>query len=213
MNCNLLDIEPVQDWVNKQSWWSYGEADIACLDRKGAEKVAEAYWMVFTAYPQLAGKFAAPNTDGDFDPSTYAWCYYDNGKVQLNPLWWNDWDKLQTRYERDVKTGWHPKGTDARAIIIHELGHAVEGMLTNAGILAGYDTDWRLHATSEALRDQLFQDKAAIRAEVSTYATMDAHECFAELFAEYVCSEEPRPAAVRFGKILDELLREAELRQ
>ena len=46
-----------------------------------------------------------------------------------------------------------------------------------------------------------------IRNEVSGYATKDAQEWFAECFAEYMVSDEPRPVAAKFGEMLEELLK------
>lgn len=47
-------------------------------------------------------------------------------------------DELTAMYERDVAANFHPKGTTARSIIFHELGHALEGYL--AGFEHGLST-------------------------------------------------------------------------
>ena len=43
--------------------------------------------------------------------------------------------------------------------------------------------------------------------QVSGYATKDAQEWFAECFAEYMCSDNPRKVASEFGRQLKEILK------
>ena len=51
-------------------------------------------------------------------------------------------------------------------------------------------------------------DIRSIEQQVSGYATKNAAEFFAECFAEYMKSENPRPVATEFGKQLEEILKE-----
>ena len=49
--------------------------------------------------------------------------------------------------------------------------------------------------------------KKDIANNVSDYAAKDAKEFFAECFAEYMCSDNPRTVAAEFGKQLEEIMR------
>ena len=54
--------------------------------------------------------------------------------------------------------------------------------------------------------DRMWKGKQAVSVFVSDYATKDAQEWFAECFAEYITSAEPRVVASEFGKELEKLV-------
>lgn len=208
-----------------------GKPDLTGCDLDSAKSIASSYERVFAKFPQLKGKIDAPDAHpigmGD---NTYAWCTINHGgKVQVNPKHYGNWSKVVRMYEHDVSTRWHPIGTTAEAVVDHEIGHAVDGLLAREGILGGITSSGEYRYASSSLKTKIM-DRAAkldpegvgrwyrkgkgyegnreftISQNVSRYAAQDPQEWFAECFAEYLTSANPRIVATEFGKELEKLL-------
>lgn len=228
-------VQEVNEAMNDQLWFKdrYGairDADLTGCSLESAKKIADTYYRVFERFPQLKGRIDAPDAHPrGMKNNTYAWCYTRHGgKVQVNPNWFDDWDKVQRSYAKDVRNMWHPEGTTAESIIVHELGHAIDGLLANERILGGYTSSGEFRYASSSLKATImkralkedenladiydtFWDRKlgmseAVRHGVSTYATENGKEWFAECFAEYMTSDNPRTVARLFGEELEKLM-------
>lgn len=220
-------VDEINKLLNMQGLFKNGVADLTGCDLDSAKSVAAAYEQIFSKYPTLRGKFTAPDAHPvGMGKNTYAWCYYRNGHVQVNPNQYNNWAKISKSYERDVVTGWHPYGTTAESIITHEIGHAVDGLLAREGISGGRTKSGEYRMASSSLKtmimnraakkdqdladlmamDKTWKGKQAVSQYVSEYATKNNKEWFAECFAEYITSANPRIVASEFGKELEVLL-------
>ena len=206
------------------------QADLTGCDIEAARSIAETYNRVYERYPALKGKFVAPDAQPvGMSEGTYAWCYTRNGgKVQVNPNRFGDWAKLKTSYAEDVASGWHTEGTTADSIVMHEIGHSIDGLLSNEGVLGGYTASGRFKYASSTLKtrvmklaakedsdiaegmklDRALNDTWTVQTFVSRYATKNSREWFAECFAEYMTSENPRTVARIFGEELEKLIGE-----
>lgn len=210
------------------------KADLTGCDLDSAKSIAAAYEQVFSKYPQLKGQLGAPNAHPvNMDKNTYAWCWINgNGSVQVNPKHYSDWQSLVKQYEHDVIINYHPKGTTAESIVTHEIGHAIDGLLAREGILGGRTASGEYRYASSSLKSVVMKrasqrdaeiakywnakdwsgkaDKywqsSAIAKNVSRYATKSNQEWFAECFAEYITSANPRVVATEFGKELEKLV-------
>lgn len=202
--------------------------DLTGCDLESAKSIAASYQQVFERYPKLKGKLDAPNAQPiGMSKDTYAWCYTrSNGMVQVNPRHFGSWESLVRSYEKDVISGWHPYGTTAESIVTHEIGHAVDGYLAHSGVLGGRTASGEYRLASSSLKttimkraskidpdlaDLMMMDRnwggsEAVGQYVSRYATKNAQEWFAECFAEYITSAEPRLVASEFGKELEKLM-------
>ena len=130
-------------------------------------------------------------------------------------------------YEYDVLSGWHPRGTTAESIVTHEIGHAIDGLLAREGVLGGITAKGEYRYASSTMRNTIMKRVAkkdpvmqqmfdiwggkegmsmAVHDYVSEYATKNPQEWFAECFAEYITSANPRAVATEFGKELEKLL-------
>ena len=211
-------------------------ANLDGCDLDSAKSIAASYEQVFAKYPQLKGRFAAPDAHPQgMSDKTYAWCYIrSNGKVQVNPgpEKFGNWSKVQRQYEHDVEVGWHPKGTTAESIVTHEIGHAIDGLLAREGIKGGITASGQYRYASSTLRNTIMKRAAkkdeqlglffelwgtdkeamysAVLDNVSEYATKNPQEWFAECFAEYITSANPRIVASELGKELEKLLKKLE---
>lgn len=228
-----ISVDQINDLMNGQGWFRTNragitsETDLTGCDLESAKSIASTYQQVFDKYPQLKGQFDAPNAQPvGMNNNTYAWCYIRNGgQVQVNPNKYNSWQSLVKLYESDVASGWHPYGTTAESIVTHELGHAIDGLLAQKGILGGYTSSGEFRYASSSLKTTVMnraakqdpdiaswvngdkrQREYAIQKFVSTYASKNPREWFAECFAEYITSANPRTVAAEFGKELEKLL-------
>ena len=227
-------VNEVNNLMNSQGWFRTNRAGIASVanltgcDLDSAKSIAAAYNQIFEKYPQLIGRFDAPDAQPKgMKAKTYAWCYIrTGGKVQVNPNIYNDWQSLVKQYDDNVRTGWHPYGTTAESIVTHEIGHAIDGLLAKEGILGGYTKSGEFRYASSSLKqtimnrvakvdenvaynmsyDRIHKTSFAVEDSVSQYAAENSKEWFAECFAEYITSANPRIVASTFGKELENLL-------
>ncbi|MCI8860280.1 MAG: minor capsid protein [Lachnospiraceae bacterium] len=200
-----------------------------------AHIIYNSYKTVLNKYPELKG-----NLEGfEYNEvliGQYARCKLFTGKIQVCRIFENC-DNLAKSYARDVANGFHPVGTDHRGIIVHELGHALDGYMTNQGLLGGKrKSDGKIETTSETVKDMTLKllgfsrqeiemelkkrgltyiqrcdileqrERDFITEHVSKYAAKNEKEFFAECFAEYMTSENPREAATIFGAIIERAL-------
>lgn len=221
--------------VNYDEWKRLmPKADLTGVDLDSAKAIAASYEQIFERFPKLKGKFDPPDAHPrGMKDNTYAWCYSKmGGKVQVNPNRYNDWQKIVQSYNNDVVKNWHPYGTTAESIVVHELGHAIDGLLAQEGILGGVTASGQYKYASSTLKstimnrvakkdleiDKLWNAKnwkgevdeywrsQAVAKNVSRYATKNNQEWFAECFAEYITSAQPRSVAAEFGKELEKLI-------
>ena len=228
-------VDEINKILNLNNLWRtngmgmVSKADLTGCDLDSAKSIAASYEQVFSRYPQLKGKLNAPNAQPvGMKDGTYAWCYINTtGQVEVNPLHYKNWGLLVKSYEDDVISGWHPKGTTAESIVTHEVGHAVDGLLAREGILGGVTASGQYKYASSTLKNTIMKRVAkqdptvqdyfdvwgnkdgmtyAVNDLVSEYATKNNKEWFAECFAEYITSANPRAVATEFGKELEKLL-------
>lgn len=203
-------------------------ADLTGCDLESAKSIAASYQQVFEKYPKLKGRLDPPDAQPyGMKDNTYAWCYIrDNGKVQVNPNKYGSWQSIARSYESDVRSNWHPKGTTAESIVTHEIGHAIDGLLAREKVLGGITSSGEYRYASSSLKTTIMKRAAkldpdleglmamdkqwggseAVSTYVSRYATKSPQEWFAECFAEYITSADPRVVALEFGKELERLV-------
>lgn len=215
---DVLKLMKSKDWFIKKpmpdgSIFDSGSAasldgtDLAC-----ARAIYKAHESVFAKWPQLIGKFSSVTT-GDLDRTVYAQCHwgFGSGGTCVNKKLFNDSVRLAAHYEKDVLHNFHPAGTDWTAIEIHELGHALDDYLSNALRLAGMKNSYQAKAVSAELRPRVMRACGLKVSDagnaVSKYAEKNAKEWFAECFAEYMASENPRSVAKEFGRQLEIIMK------
>lgn len=224
-------VKEINDMLNSNGLFAdYGkkEADLTGCDLESAKSIASSYEQIFKRYPALKGRFSPPNAQPvGMGKNTYAWCYSSDGRVEVNPDRYKDWVSLVRQYEKDVISGWHPYGTTAESIITHELGHAIDALLAREGVLGGVTKSGEYRLASSSLKTTIMKRAAkvdsnvadyfniwgskegmsyAVNDLVSRYATKNNEEWFAECFAEYITSANPRTVATEFGKELEKLI-------
>lgn len=212
-------VEEVETLLKSQEWFykttingkEYDSNLLSSLngvELEAAKEIYIAYDEIFKKYPQLIGKLSGLTTL-PLSPRTYAQCSMGlgSGGINLNTKYYNNLENFKKVYLKDLEHGFHPKGTDWRGVLTHEVGHAIDDYLSNTLKLAGSGKYVSAMLRPKVMRSCGFRVNDAAK-EVSVYATKNAHEWFAECFAEWMKSENPRKVATEFGKQLEELLKE-----
>ncbi len=198
-----------------------------------AKTVYDSYAKVLNLYPELKGNLPSFTYTKDYTKGAYAACTTLTGDIKAYGHFSNFEGMVQT-YADDVAEAFHPVGTDYRSIIVHELGHALDGYMTKNRLLgADFNQYGILSYSSNAAKDMVLshlgfdrqeiatelknqgltftqrrdilkqKEKDFIKQHISEYAADNAKEFFAECFAEYVMSDNPREAASFFGEVIN----------
>ena len=134
------------------------------------------------------------------------------GTIRVSDSLYRSVDALSRQYAADIRSNWHPAGTDWSSIVTHEIGHAIDGYISQR--MRGTDSsyfNWDYNSTTMrakiAARLGVSVNSESISREVSRYGATKSVEWFAESFAEGMRSANPRRMAKEFMKDLDEILR------
>ena len=133
----------------------------------------------------------------------------------VNPSQYQDKDRLDRMYKNDVSTHWHPEGTTWETIIVHEVGHIVEGELGQKYLDKHPNVSWNQYAkyafqgkaatdlVTESVRavkklpEYKGQKSSQIIGDISRYAQKSHHEAFAEAFADVYANGDKAKAISR----------------
>ena len=123
---------------------------------------------------------------------------------------------LQMAYRDDLQEGFHPEATKSYSIITHEQSHALGGFLSKKHLLgSGYSSsekDSFEFKLRERVLKQLNLTLDDVGKELSTYATKNSYEWFAEAITEAMDSPVPRRMAAEAMRLLDEIIAEEGLK-
>lgn len=128
--------------------------DFGKIDEKSKKSVYNGVKKVFDKFPQLKGH----TREIIYDPNLTAIASSDSlgGVLKLSKRFC-DFKQLAKDYERQTKFEWNPKGTTADSIIVHELGHQLDGFLTLKGICGGQIGRYGTTKTSVAVKREVLQ--------------------------------------------------------
>lgn len=213
----ISDVETIfrnQDWFihgegELEGWRSDDELKLDGLDVDSAKYVYRTYEKFFEKFPQMRGKLASP-VSAKKDRTIYADCMigFGNGGITINQIRFRDYEKFQKSISDAFSSGWFSN----KDVIMHELGHAMDDFLSVNRHLFGVNGKTKTDFVSHKIRAKILRNSGIklgdIRKEVSEYATTNPKEWFAEVFSEYMTSENPRRCASAFGKWLEEIMSE-----
>ena len=128
--------------------------DFGKMDERSKKSVYNGIKKVYDKFPQLKGYtnkvLYDPNITG------YAMSESLSGVLRISNEF-SDYKELKKRYDRDVRMQFHPEGTDADAIIIHEMGHQLDGYLTRNRVWGGKISIYGTTRTSAAVKREVLQ--------------------------------------------------------
>lgn len=124
---------------------------------------------------------------------SWAACANKDG-VFLSSGFSNDSPWLKSGYKKAEQRGYFSKTdvSSTKSIMLHELGHK----------LARYT--YGDSSGNQEIKDIYTNNPFILRKELSIYGSSSSAEMLAEAFAEYKGAKNPRPFAVRIGKMMDE---------
>lgn len=198
------DVEKI---MKDKNWFISGSNEKVSLtgaDFESAKSIFIGYEKLFTKYPQLKNKFEEIIVKR-LGQRTYARSFLMSGKIEVNKVFYKDYKNLVEQYKNDVKSKWHPEGTDADGIILHELGHNINGFLSIKKNMP-YQTI-SVDIKREVLKRCGLSSKKDVEDGLSRYAAVKPSEFFAEAFCEFISSKQPRLIARIFGEVLTEWLK------
>ena len=146
--------------------------DFGEVDAKSKKSVYNGIKKVFDKFPQLKGHTKKIIYDSNLD--SIASSDSLGGAIKLS-AYFSDYSKLKEKYEQYVKTGFSPVGTNADSVIIHEMGHQLDGYLTIKGAFGGNIGKYGVTRTSVAVRREVLQRLGYydyIRAERADWKSM-----------------------------------------
>jgi SPP1 gp7 family putative phage head morphogenesis protein len=121
--------------------------------------------------------------------------------ITFNQKWAKDYEAFKKSVANDVKTKWHPEGTEAPvSVLIHEFGHSIDYFLDKVKLRDKYLTP----ITKEVLSMYSIE----IEEQLSRYAAKNDREVIAEAFAEYRLNPKPRKWARKVGEAIEQALDE-----
>ena len=146
--------------------------DFGKMDEKSKKSVYNGIKKVFAQFPELRGYTNKVLYDPDI--KGYAMSKSMQGVLKIGSKFSN-YKELKRWYDRDVRMQFHPAGTNADAIIIHEMGHQLDGYLTQRGVWGGNVSLYGTTRTSVAVKREVLQQLGYfdyIRAERAEWTRM-----------------------------------------
>lgn len=123
-------------------------------------------------------------TNGNVYASSTNHTWGDFEGICFNQKWSKDIEKLRQAVASDVRSGFHPVGTeDPASIMTHEYGHQIDNFLIKHNIREGIDRLWNKYSLDE------------IKNGLSRYGAKNSAEFFAEAFSEMIHNPNPREIA------------------
>lgn len=171
--------------------------DLSELSDDHVEYVYEAVKKMYDAEPEIteAGLKKLPRVhyftgeQQKKNPNTYAWVWTRDSRMQLSKKYFNDemLTALRTSYESDVRTHWHPTGTDYYGLFIHEFGHVVDNTYTQMDRWVNFSmSNIQERAWNKAKKSGDYVDKTEWKDSISSYATKNNAETWAEAWCDYI---------------------------
>ena len=165
------------------------------LDLDAAKLYVDSFADMVNEFPGLEDQIVR---FGNTEKNAYA-SMSSNGHLSLNPDELKSLEAARKTYARDVKSGFHPAGTDVQHIITHELGHALEAMILKKTYQPGtpeFSNAWRECTvaseivTAAANKAVSGYDKNPSKLRdaiigISRYAAHDSSETMAEAVSDY----------------------------
>lgn len=148
-------VRQVEKNLAVKSGISINNVEMTGLEYDTADMVYGSYKTVLNKYPELKGQLVAFKYDG-VKGDAYAGCIAMTGEVKAHGLF-AKYDRLVKTYANDVAAGFHPIGTDHNSIIVHELGHALDGYMTKKGLLGGVMNPYGIIRSSVDVQKQVLE--------------------------------------------------------
>lgn len=142
-------------------------------------------------------------------PGTGVLAYYDGEGIAINKEYLNS-DTMNTVYKKSVESGFHPSNgskTGMEAVVSHELGHAVNGIIADRmGISLDASAD---RIVNEAMKNTKHKSVSTFQSKISGYAKQSYAETVAEAMADCYCNgKKARSESKAIQKVVDKYMKD-----
>ena len=142
-------------------------------------------------------------------PGTGVLAYYDGEGIAINNEYLNS-DTMNAVYKKSVESGFHPSNgskTGMEAVVSHELGHAVNGIIADRmGISLDASAD---RIVNEAMKNTKHKNVSTFQSKISGYAKQSYAETVAEAMADCYCNgKKARSESKAIQKVVDKYMKD-----
>ena len=142
-------------------------------------------------------------------PGTGVLAYYDGEGIAINNEYLNS-DTMNAVYKKCVESGFHPSNgskTGMEAVVSHELGHAVNGIIADRmGISLDASAD---RIVNEAMKNTKHKTVSTFQSKISGYAKQSYAETVAEAMADCYCNgKKARSESKAIQKVVDKYMKD-----
>lgn len=142
-------------------------------------------------------------------PGTGVLAYYDGEGIAINNEYLNS-DTMNTVYKKSVESGFHPSNglkTGMEAVVSHELGHAVNGIIADRmGISLDASAE---RIVNEAMKNTKHKSVSTFQSKISGYAKHNYAETVAEAMADCYCNgKKARSESKAIQKVVDKYMKD-----
>ena len=142
-------------------------------------------------------------------PGTGVLAYYDGEGIAINKEYLNS-DTMNAVYKKSVESGFHPSNgskTGMEAVVSHELGHAVNGIIADRmGISLDASAD---RIVNEAMKNTKHKSVSTFQSKISGYAKQSYAETVAEAMADCYCNgKKARSESKAIQKVVDKYMKD-----
>ena len=142
-------------------------------------------------------------------PGTGVLAYYDGEGIAINNEYLNS-DTMNAVYKKSVESGFHPSNgskTGMEAVVSHELGHAVNGIIADRmGISLDASAD---RIVNEAMKNTKHKTVSTFQSKISGYAKQSYAETVAEAMADCYCNgKKARSESKAIQKVVDKYMKD-----
>lgn len=142
-------------------------------------------------------------------PGTGVLAYYDGEGIAINNEYLNS-DTMNAVYKKSVESGFHPSNgskTGMEAVVSHELGHAVNGIIADRmGISLHASAD---RIVNEAMKNTKHKSVSTFQSKISGYAKQSYAETVAEAMADCYCNgKKARSESKAIQKVVDKYMKD-----
>ena len=187
------------------------QPDINKISLEAANAVDEKYSKILEKFPQFAGRFGVVSDDTKrYKIGKNAYAAASVGptpKMVINPSKFKGKSfSAKDSFAFDVEQGFHPVALDWKSTFTHEAGHQIANIMYSVEFPDSIHEVYHVRDYCQRIMNWTLQRAGTsdIAKGLSVYATRNTSEFFAEAFAEYMDSPNPRPIAKAFGEVLEE---------
>lgn len=218
---DTVNINDLSTYMGSKYYMRLNAAGLASADFEAVKAAAVGVEGIIKAFPQAEANFREI-AGADLKSGVYAQASFD-GVITLARAKYKDHAALLSSYSGDTKAGFHPGGSTADHIAVHEAGHILERALIDKYVMSQGNglsirvqgiQAWNKHTyASKVITEAVRIAKktptgkglktADLIRSVSKYATTNRSETMAECVADYAANgSSAKPLSIAVWQVL-----------